>query len=128
MSDLATLIASLMRDIHYNLIRKTRPELHERGLTPPRFHALAHVANHGPINMSEIRKRLHVSKSTATAVVDGLVNEGLLRRHRPDEDRRCVIIEVTDAGRRVMEETRQKQAAYLRSALQKMKARLERRE
>lgn len=115
--EIAVQVESLLRDIHYSLIRRTRPVLHEWGLTPPRFHALAHVAKHGPLGMSEIQHRLHVSKSTATAIIDGLVQEGLLDRHRPETDRRRVIIEITNEGRKIMEETRRRQVDFVRAAL-----------
>lgn len=111
-------VEQLMRDIHYQLVRLSRPTFHDLGLTPPRFHTLAMVAEHGPITMSEVHAMLHVSKSTVTALVDGLVADQLIARGRDEGDRRKVVLETTKSGRGVLERLRTHRSRLVAEAME----------
>ncbi len=41
---------------------------------------------------------MHTTKSNVTAMVDRLIAEGLVTRHQSEEDRRTVVIALTEAG------------------------------
>lgn len=88
----------LIRAIHYQLIRLSRPALGDRGMTPPRFHLLYHVVEHAPVDMGGVHAKMHLSRSSLTSLVDGLVDEGLVERRRSEEDRRHVVLTPTRAG------------------------------
>lgn len=115
-------VEQLLRDIHYHLIRLSRPRFQDLGLTPPRFHTLAMVVVHGPLTMSAIHAKLHVSKSTVTALVDGLVSDGLIRRDKDEDDRRKVVLSATDAGRGVLETLRAHRCGLVEAALKDVPA------
>ncbi|HEY4642840.1 MAG TPA: MarR family transcriptional regulator [Thermoanaerobaculia bacterium] len=53
----------------------------------------------GPATMSEVTNSLGMACSSATGVVDRLVDRGLAERTRPDEDRRTVNVALTKRGR-----------------------------
>jgi long-chain acyl-CoA synthetase len=53
---------------------------------------------------SEMAQRLAVRPPTVTAVVDGLVQRGLVERRTVEGDRRQVAHVLTDRGRRVLED------------------------
>ena len=59
---------------------------------------------HGPVCMSGVCKHMGISKPYMTALVDKLINEGLVERVPNPDDRRVVEIKITDAGRRVTRE------------------------
>lgn len=122
MSDIGSEIEQLLRDIHYGLVRLTRSTLHETGLTPPRFHTLWLVVSFGPLSMSEVHKKLHVSKSSVTALVDGLVADGLIDRRRADTDRRKVMLSATATGCGVLEEIRKHRSDLVDWALENASA------
>ena len=64
-------------------------QLHEQG-TPQRMSALAH--------------RNEVAPRTVTTLVDGLERRGLVHRTSDPEDRRAVLVEITEKGAALMQE------------------------
>ena len=58
------------------------------------------------IPMKELAARILYSKSGLTHVVDRMEQEGLVRRVRPENDRRSIHIVLTDKGIKTMEEAR----------------------
>jgi DNA-binding MarR family transcriptional regulator len=58
--------------------------------------------------MSTLAESLGVPLSTATHTVDRLVAKGLVLRNRSEEDRRVVQVEMSDYGRKLQEEFRDK--------------------
>src|SRR6185503_15101551 len=58
------------------------------------------------IPMNELAERILYSKSGFTRVVDRMEEEGLVRRVRPEHDRRSILVVLTDKGREKMEEAR----------------------
>lgn len=69
------------------------------GTTLPRFDVMAalHRAR-GPLTMTELSRLLLVSNGNATAVVDRLEADGLVRRAASPADRRAVQVALTPAG------------------------------
>jgi DNA-binding MarR family transcriptional regulator len=67
-------------------------------LTLAQYRILAMVAS-GDARASKLAERLAVAKPTVTAVVDGLVDRGYLRREAVPGDRRSASIVVTAEGR-----------------------------
>ena len=56
------------------------------------------------ISLSEIAKSAWVSKSTITGLIDGLENDGFVRRgHSSKNDRRKIVVELTAKGNEFLE-------------------------
>jgi DNA-binding MarR family transcriptional regulator len=55
----------------------------------------------GPMPMGELGKALDVPLSTATRIVDGLVDAGVVQRVADPEDRRVVRVTLTEEGRKL---------------------------
>jgi DNA-binding MarR family transcriptional regulator len=67
--------------------------------TLPRFDVLAALYRRREgVSMSELSRLLLVSNGNATAVVDRLESDGLVRRSPSGSDRRTVIVALTPAG------------------------------
>jgi DNA-binding MarR family transcriptional regulator len=81
-------------------------------LTLAQYRVLAMVSG-GDARASKIAERLAVAKPTVTAVVDGLVDRGYLRREAVPGDRRAVSIVVTEAGRARLAEAEDAMSARL---------------
>src|SRR6266480_3529720 len=58
------------------------------------------------LRMNELAERILYSKSGFTRVVDRLEDAGFVRRVRPKNDRRSILVLLTDAGRKTMERAR----------------------
>ncbi len=52
----------------------------------------------GPCTMSELALKIRLTVSSATLIVDRLVDKGLITRERSTEDRRVVRVALTDEG------------------------------
>ena len=58
------------------------------------------------IPMNELAERILYSKSGFTRVIDRMEEAGLVRRLRPEHDRRTILIVLTDKGTETMEHAR----------------------
>lgn len=70
-------------------------------LTFSQFFILDLVAENGKLRLSELHKTLSVDKSTTTRLVSPLVNAGLVRRERSDQDSRAITLALTKEGESV---------------------------
>ena len=71
------------------------------------YDALVHLEDiPDGLRMNELAERILYSKSGFTRVVDRMEEAGLLRRVRPDNDRRSILVVLTDQGRETMERAR----------------------
>ena len=70
----------------------------EYDLTQPQVFALWQLKEHGPITMGELSELLAVTHGVATRMVDRLLEKGLVERRGDEDDRRVVLVSVTDLG------------------------------
>src|SRR5256885_572391 len=87
-------------------------------LSLPQYRVLAIVAD-GDERASKLADRLALAKPTVTAVVDGLVERGLLKRSTVVGDRRAVQLGITAAGRRALATTDKELAGRLDGLFQR---------
>ena len=74
-------------------------------LTLPQYRMLSVLAMANAATPSRVAWMLSVKPATVTAVMDGLVAGGYVRREPDPNDRRGVLVELTDAGRRLYEDS-----------------------
>lgn len=58
------------------------------------------------LRMKDLAERILYTKSGFTNVVDRMEKQGLVKRVRPENDRRSILVVLTDTGRKKMEEAR----------------------
>lgn len=92
-------------------------EFTETELTMAQAKVIYLVMAVGELRMSELAARLGVTTSTATGVVDRLVELDLLVRHHDRDDRRHVVITTTAGGRAHLERMRELNQQQLRDLL-----------
>jgi DNA-binding MarR family transcriptional regulator len=92
---LAEQIGALRRTLYRLLARRLSGKT-RRPLT--QLLAVKYVAARGVRTQAELAERLLVDAPAVSRLVDRLEEEGLMKR-RAGEDRRCVKLEATDAGR-----------------------------
>jgi len=67
-------------------------------LTGSQFGLLETLYHLGPMNQTELAKKLLKSSGNITLVVDNLEKQQLAQRERMSNDRRCIIVSLTKKG------------------------------
>lgn len=103
---LGTQTETLALDLYIKLARSAetvsqRINGHLRGhqLTISQFGVLEALYHLGPQHQNKLASRILKSTGNMTLVVDNLVKRGLVERQRDTDDRRCVNVVLTEAGR-----------------------------
>jgi MarR family transcriptional regulator, organic hydroperoxide resistance regulator len=60
------------------------------------------------ITVGKLAKLAEVTPATITGILDGLERGGMVTRRRSDEDRRVVLVALTDEGRELLNEKRER--------------------
>src|SRR5829696_7417945 len=74
------------------------------GISMAQLHIMHTLQRNGVMTMSRLADVLGVSLSNASGLVDRMEERGFVERHRVPEDRRVVLVKVTEAGSRVLQE------------------------
>jgi MarR family 2-MHQ and catechol resistance regulon transcriptional repressor len=99
------------------LTRRLGSELERRGLSPSGFSILVVLASAGgQLGLRALRLRLGISKANASEVSSTLSGRGLITRERSSQDRRAVLVQITAAGERLVEELFPAHARRVRDA------------
>lgn len=70
-----------------------------KNLTISQFGTLETLYHLGPLCQNELGAKILKSNSNMTTVIDNLEKRGLVRRERDQDDRRMVIVSLTQSGR-----------------------------
>jgi len=85
------------------VIARIEPRLAAFGLTATQFGVLEVIWHSGPASQRELGRKALTSPGNMTDVVDKLEERGLVRRTRLPADRRAIQVELTQAGRSLIE-------------------------
>ena len=81
----------------------TRAPLPE-SLTMTQFGVLEALYHLGPMCQAEVGRKLLKTKGNVSVVIDRLAQRGLVERRPQEDDRRYMVVELTEAGREVIAE------------------------
>ncbi len=96
-------------------IRQTRDESVE--LTASQYSVLAALSLRGRLSMGELAAEERVQPPTATRVVNALAERDLVRRSPAPHDGRQSLVELTEAGRRLLLANQRLRAEWLADRL-----------
>ena len=96
-----------------HLMRYVRTQDTILGVPPAQLSALSVVVFGGKQSLSDLAKAEQVRPPTMSRIVDGLVEDGLVKRDVDKMDRRSVVITATDKGVKVMHEGRSRREQQL---------------
>jgi DNA-binding MarR family transcriptional regulator len=82
-------------------------------LGPASLSALATIERHGPLTPSELAKVERIQRPTATRLLAGLTEKGLVDRAADPSDGRSSIVTATPDGRAMLKRIRSRKNAYL---------------
>jgi len=105
------LIEEIMASFHAmknKMITKMVHTGHAGGITHSQLFVLAIIEQHHHIGIKEIAKKLHISSSAATQLVDGLVKKSYVVRHTDAHDRRALHLELSGKGKTHVTELKKK--------------------
>jgi DNA-binding MarR family transcriptional regulator len=77
---------------------------HRHSISLVHLSVLTALEAEGPISMSRLAEALDVADASATGIVDRMEKRGLVKRRHDTDDRRVVLVDLTDDGRRVFSE------------------------
>ena len=81
--------------------RLTKTLAREYGLTGPQLTVVKILEQLGDLSLSSLSSRIRAQNSTVTGIIDRMERENLVVRARSTEDRRIVLIRLTEKGRRL---------------------------
>jgi DNA-binding MarR family transcriptional regulator len=85
---------------HSSITRELEGQMLARhGLTLSDYDALVQLAEDGPMRNVELARRVYLTRSGITRLVEGLEKQGLVDRCQCAADRRGTLVELTGAGR-----------------------------
>lgn len=103
------------------LFRKTlfhnKKFLKQKSRPPSQYRVLRILKKRGAIPMSEIGRKVYISTSNMTSLIDRLVEEGLAERQPDKKDRRVINIAITEKGKEILQEWRKHENEKIRLKL-----------
>ena len=93
------------------------------GVTLAQCHALVEIGRARALSLHALAALLRLDNSTMSRTVEHLVAKALAAREPAPEDRRRVLITLTDKGNRLFAGIEQKMEAYYRKVYEQMPAR-----
>jgi DNA-binding MarR family transcriptional regulator len=90
------------------------------GLTPSQLSALATIEEFHPIRLSDLARHECVGASVATRVVATLQELGYVERIADTTDRRACLIDLTDAGRGLLQDLWGERTAGLSTRIERL--------
>jgi MarR family transcriptional regulator, organic hydroperoxide resistance regulator len=83
--------------------RAVARDMHECGQSPGQLHLLGLLNELGPTTVSHLAALLGTSPPSASAMVDRMVDTGLVVRERNEDDRRVVTVSLSPGGKNALE-------------------------
>ncbi len=86
-----------------SVLARVEPRLAASGLTPTQFGVLEAILHKGPLSQRELSRKVLTSPGNMTDLIDKLEARGMVRRARQRADRRAVQVELTAAGKALIQ-------------------------
>ncbi len=112
--------ASLAADLRVALMRAVRRIRAERSsdvITDGQYSVLARLDCDGVMTPRQLAEADHVQPPSMTRILNALVDAGLVERTGDPEDRRQVLVAISESGRAEVKETRRRRDAWLAQRL-----------
>lgn len=114
---IALLMRKLMDSFHY----LARNILREESLSLSQYYVLHLIEAGSQVQMKDIKNDLCVSGAYATTIIDDLVTKGFIERNYIKDDRRIVVVKLTDEGKILARDLNKKKAQFYTKLLKDVK-------
>lgn len=92
----------------------------EDSVTVPQFRLLVVLSTHGASNLVTLADLLGVNPSTAMRMIDRLIAAGFVSRDINPANRRVTVLQLTSAGRRIVEEVTTRRRDEITTIVERM--------
>jgi DNA-binding MarR family transcriptional regulator len=96
----------LLSRAHFSTRDRANELLRPLGIVVRHFGLMSLLAAHGPSSQQALAKRLRVSPTMVTQIVDDVAARGLVERRRNPDDRRSYLVSLTPEGRQKLKSAR----------------------
>jgi MarR family 2-MHQ and catechol resistance regulon transcriptional repressor len=83
---------------------KADDDIRSQGLTTPQFGVIEALGHLGPLRVGVLCDKMLISGGNMTLVLDNLEKRGLIKRDFSKDDRRAIVVQLTETGTRVFNE------------------------
>lgn len=87
-------------------------------VTLPQFRVMVVLANESPLRVTTLAQRMGAVQSTFSRTLDRMVAGGWLVRAENPDNRREVLVQLSDQGRRLVDDVTERRRAEIRAALE----------
>jgi DNA-binding MarR family transcriptional regulator len=119
-AELIKQVIGLQRQVRRILRSRMTDAWMNLNLTIPQLKSLFLIAREGSMNTKSLAEALGVTPSNVTGIVDRLVKQGLVSRQENPEDRRMLLIRVTDKGEAILTSLREETISSMSEVLARM--------
>jgi len=102
------------------LARRLRNEREDTSLSLNQLSAMGTLARLGPITLGELASAERIQPPSMTRTVSALEQRGLVARESDSDDRRLVIVRLSDEGKRMLAADRRRRDAWLNQRLREL--------
>ena len=115
-------LAHTLRQTVLHLARRVRAERADASMSDGKLSVLFVLMNEGAQTLGSLSEHERVTPPSMNRTINALVEAGLVTRVADATDGRKVAIDVSDAGRRLVRETRRRRDAWFASRLNALSA------
>jgi DNA-binding MarR family transcriptional regulator len=90
------------------------------GVTPPQLYMMFVLCEKGQCKVTSLAEHVGVKPSAITVMIDRLIQQGLAQRQHDEQDRRVVMLAITDKGKQVLRKFEQTRNEIMRSYFVKL--------
>jgi DNA-binding MarR family transcriptional regulator len=98
------------------MIDQYHKQITELELTLPQAQLLR-ILRRGPMQTGQLATEMRISAPAITQLTDRLIRKGLIERSTTADDRRCVIVALSEEGRLLVDQFRQRRREIFNEAL-----------
>lgn len=93
-------IVNLFKSIHKIIGHKFREIAGQYGFTAPQLAVVVHLYRKPGMTLNELSNHLMLAKSTVSGIINRLVNQGVVTREIPENNRRIVKLSISEKFRK----------------------------
>ena len=110
-------LAHTLRQTVLRLARRVRAERADSAMSDGKLSVLFVLMNEGAQTLGSLAESERITPPSMNRTINALVEQGFVTRESDATDGRKVVIDISDAGRRLVKETRRRRDAWFSSRL-----------